>query len=122
MQRKVVIATPLSLFCLLKAVAYGWHQEAIAQNAQAISDVGKELYGRISILWGRLDKLRNGLVSAVDSFDATVGSIESRDSPSVRKFKELGATMGDEIEVPEKIGRDPRSLRVASIEIMTTTK
>jgi DNA recombination protein RmuC len=119
MQRKVVIATPVSLFSLLKAVAYGWQQEAIAHNAQAISDLGKELYGRISVLWGHLDNLRNGLVSAIDSFDATVGSIESRVLPSVRKFKELGATTEDEIDVLEKIGREPRALRLASIEIKT---
>jgi DNA recombination protein RmuC len=119
MQRKVVIATPVSLFCLLKAVAYGWQQEAIAKNAQAISDLGKELYGRISVLWGHLDNLRNGLVSAVDSFDATLGSLESRILPSVRKFKELGATTEDEIKVLEKIGREPRALGLASIEIKT---
>jgi DNA recombination protein RmuC len=120
MQRKVVIATPVSLFCLLKAVAYGWQQESIAKNAQAISELGKELYGRISVLWGHLDNLRNGLVSAIDSFDATVGSIESRVLPSVRKFKELGATTEDEIGVLEKIGREPRALRLASIEIKTS--
>jgi DNA recombination protein RmuC len=117
MQKKIVIATPVSLFCLLKAVAYGWQQEAIAQNAQAISDLGKELYGRIAVLWGHLDKLRNGLVSAVDGFDATIGSIESRVLPSVRRFKELGATTEDKIEVLEKIGREPRALRLTSIEI-----
>ena len=94
-------------------------QEAIAKNAQAISDLGKELYGRISVLWGHLDNLRNGLVSAVDSFDATVGSLESRILPSVRKFKELGATTEDEIKVLEKIGREPRALGLASIEIKT---
>jgi DNA recombination protein RmuC len=119
MQRKVVIATPVSLFCLLKAVAYGWQQEAIARNAQAISDLGKELYARISVLWGHLDKLRDGLVSAVDSFDATVGSLESRVLPSVRKFKELEATAEDEIDVLGKIGREPRTLRLASIEVET---
>ena len=117
MQKKIVIATPVSLFCLLKAVASGWQQEAIAKNAHAISDLGKELYNRIGVVWEHLDKLRDGLVLAVDSFDATLGSLESRVLPSVRKFKELGATTEDEIEVLGKIGREPRTLRLAAIEI-----
>ena len=119
MLRKIVIATPVSLFCLLKAVAYGWQQIAIVQNAQAISDLGKELYGRIAVLWGHLDNLRSGLVAAVASFDATIGSLESRILPSVRKFKELGATTQDEIDVLEKIGCEPRTLRLDSIELKT---
>ena len=122
MQRKIVIATPASLFCLLKAVAYGWQQEAIAQNAQAISALGKELYARISVLWEHLNDLRKGLVSAVDSFDATVGSLESRILPSVRKFKELGSTTESEIDVLERIGREPRAIRLASIEIKTASE
>jgi len=110
MQRKVVIATPVSLFCLLKAVAYGWQQEAIAKNAEAISDLGKELYDRIQSVWGHLDDLRKGLIRAIDGFDATVGSLESRVLPSARKFKELGATMDVEIEILEPIARPPRAL------------
>lgn len=120
MQRKVVIATPVSLFCLLKAVAYGWQQEAIAENAQAVSNLGRELYARLAVFCGHLDKLRNGLVSAVDSFDAAAGSMESRVLPSVRKFKELRATTDDEIDILDKIGREPRVLRLASIEIKTS--
>ena len=110
MQKKVVIATPVSLFCLLKAVAYGWQQEAIAKNAEAISDLGKELYDRIQSVWGHLDDLRKGLIRAIDGFDATVGSLESRVLPSARKFKELGATMDVEIEILEPIARPPRAL------------
>jgi DNA recombination protein RmuC len=94
--------------------------QAIAQNAQAISDLGKELYGRIAVLWGHLDKLRNGLVSTVDSFDATVGSLESRVLPSIRRFKELGVTTEAEVDVLGKISRKPRALQVDSIEIKTT--
>ena len=119
MGKKVVIATPVSLFCLLKSVAYGWQQDAIAENAQAISALGKELYGRIAILWGHLDNLRDSLVSSISAFDATVGSLESRVLPSVRRFKELGSTTEGEIEVLEKIGREPRALRLSAMEIKT---
>ena len=119
MQQKVVIATPVSLFCLLKAVAYGWQQEAIARNARAISELGKELYSRVAVMGSHLEHLRDSLVSAVDSFDAAVGSLESRILPSVRKFKEMGATTEDDIVALEKIGREPRTLRLSAIEIKT---
>jgi len=119
MGKKVVIATPVSLFCLLKSIAYGWQQDAIAENAQTISALGKELYGRIGILWGHLDDLRASLVSSINAFDATVGSLETRVLPSVRRFKALGSTTEGEIEVLEQIGREPRSVRVDTIEIRT---
>jgi DNA recombination protein RmuC len=110
MQRKVLIATPVSLFSLLKAVHYGWQQETIAKSAKAISDLGKELYDRIETFWSHLDKLRSGLTNAVDCFDAAVGSLEARVFPSVRKFKELGATTDPDIEILQKIGRQSRAL------------
>jgi DNA recombination protein RmuC len=114
MQKKVVIATPVSVFSLLKAVAYGWQQEAVAKNAQTISDLGKQLYDRIQIIWEHLDTLRDGLIRAVEAFDATVGSLESRILPSVRRFKELGATTDVEIDVMEPIARPPRALSARS--------
>jgi len=110
MQKKVVIATPVSLFCLLKSVAYGWQQEAIAKNAEAISDLGKDLYDRVQSLWNHLDDLRKGLIRAIEAFDATVGSLESRVFPGVRKFKDLGATTGANIELMQPIARPPRAL------------
>lgn len=110
MAKKVVIATPVSLFCLLKSVAYGWQQEDIAKNAKVISDLGKELYGRIQTLSGHVNDLRDGLIHAVDAFDSVVGSLESRVLPGARKFKELGATTGADIDMIEPIARPPRAL------------
>ena len=122
MQKRIVVSTPVSLYCMLKAVVYGWQQDDIAKNAQAISALGKELYSRIAILSDRLQDLRGSLVSAVDAFDATVGSLESRVLPSARKFKELGATTEEEIEALEKIGREPRAVRVAALAIQAAQK
>ena len=114
MLKNIVIASPVSLFSLLKAVAYGWQQDAIAKNAQAISDVGKDLYARIQTLWGHLDELRTGLIRSLDAFDKTVGSLESRILPSVRKFKDLRATADADIETLEPIARAPRALSAAA--------
>ena len=110
MAKKVVIATPVSLFCLLKSVALGWQQEDIAKNARVISDLGKDLYARIRTLWSHVNDLREGLIDAVDAFDSVVGSLESRVLPGARKFKELGATTGPDIEMIEQIARPPRAL------------
>ena len=113
MQKKILLATPVSLFSLLKAVAHGWQQESIAKNAQAISNLGKQLYDQIQTLWQHLDNLRSGLVKALKGFDATVASLESRLLPTVRKFKQLGATADAEIPALEPIATVPRLVKAA---------
>lgn len=119
MQKKVVIATPPSLFCLLKAVFYGWQQESIAENAQTIRDLGQLLYERIQVFSGHLSELRKGLVKATKGFDDAVGSLDLRVIPAARKFKELGAATGAELEDIELIAHEPRALSISTIEVKT---
>jgi DNA recombination protein RmuC len=97
MEKKVVLASPTNLIALLRAVAYGWRQEQIAENAQEISDIGRELYDRMLKFLVHLDDLRGGLEHANDSFNSAVGSFEGRVLPSVRKLKEKG---GHAAEIP----------------------
>ncbi|MDH3872141.1 MAG: DNA recombination protein RmuC [Gammaproteobacteria bacterium] len=86
----VILATPTSLVALLRAIAYGWRQEALAENAELIRVVGTELYLRLATFAEHLAKLGRSLDSSVDAFNKAVGSFDSRVLPGARKFTELG--------------------------------
>lgn len=109
LQQKVLLVTPVTLLALLKAVAYGWQQVEIAQNAQHIADLGKELHSRLSKFTEHLQKTGSGLDSAVKSYNEAVGSLENRVLPSARKFKELGVVAA-ELPPPALIERQARQL------------
>jgi DNA recombination protein RmuC len=88
---RVLIATPTTLVSLLWAVERGWRQEKLAENARAISDQGRELFKRMTDMAGHLANVGDGLRKAVDSYNRSVGSLETRVFPAARRLKELGA-------------------------------
>lgn len=112
-RQDVIIATPSSLVALLKAVAYGWRQTALAQNAQTIRDLGADLYKRLNVFTSHLSKLSRNLNGSVEAFNAAMGSLERQVLPGARKFTELGIRPDkelDSIDPIEALARTPQAI------------
>ncbi len=110
-RQNVIIATPSSFVALLKTVAYGWRQTALAKNAETIRTLAEDLYKRLAVFTGHLSRLGRNLGLSVDAFNSAVGSLERQVLPGARKFTELGVRPEKEIESIEpidKLARDPQ--------------
>jgi DNA recombination protein RmuC len=99
---RVIIVGPSSLLALAKSISYGWRQEEVAKNAEAIAEIGGQLYARLATMSGRLESLGNSLEKSVRSYNELVSTVESRVFPSARRFRDLGAgDAGAEIALVE---------------------
>jgi DNA recombination protein RmuC len=110
LSQSVIIATPSTLIALLKAVAYGWRQSAVAHNAALIRDLGQELYRRLGTFNGHLGTMGKRLGAAVEAYNAAVGSLERNVMPQARRFNELGVTSQEPAEAIEPISHLVRNL------------
>jgi DNA recombination protein RmuC len=111
MAEKVILATPTSFIALLRAVAYGWRQQALAENAEKIRVVGEELYGRLGTFSDYMSKLGRSLDSSVGHFNKAVGSFDARILPSARKFTEMGIHAKKELEEPAPLEKSVRRMQ-----------
>jgi DNA recombination protein RmuC len=116
LDQHVILASPTTLIALLRAVAYGWQQQAMEENARKISDLGRNLYESIRALGGHFDTLGARLKSSLDAYNQAVGSLEGNVLVKARRFKELqAANGGEEIKTLEAVDRVPRMLQAPEL-------
>lgn len=110
LSRQIILATPTSFVALLKAVAYGWRQLALADNASDIRELAEDLYSRLSTFVGHMNKLGRQLGSSVENYNRAVGSLERNVLPGARKFVELGVQAKKKMEKLETLDPVPRTM------------
>jgi DNA recombination protein RmuC len=115
-EKRVIPASPTTLIALLRAVAYGWQQEAVARDAQQIADQGRKLYDAVGKLAEHFDRLGGRLRGSIEAYNEAIGSLEGNVLVKARKFKELQAANGvEEIRTLEPIDRVPRMLQAVEL-------
>ncbi len=114
MERRVVIATPMTLVATLRTVAYAWRQDALAANAQQVLDLGRELHSRLATLGGHVGRLGRQLDGAVRAYNESVSSLESRVLVSARRLAELKVTDAD-LAVPAQLDRAARQVQAPEL-------
>jgi DNA recombination protein RmuC len=121
--RKVILATPTTLIALLKTVAYGWRQEALANDARQIAELGRDLYDRLATMAAHWSRMGKGLSTAMGAYNDAVGSLESRVLPAARKFRDLKvAAEGKEIDIVAQLETVPRSIVVEEMASLPLSK
>ncbi len=118
MAQRVLIATPTTLLAMLYSVAYGWQQERVAESAQEVSELGRELYGRLVKLSTLLGNLGTRLNRAVSAYNETIGSYEARVLPSARRFADHGAVSeGSDLPELEPVTVSARTVQDAALQL-----
>ena len=116
MARRVLIATPTTLLAMLRAIAYGWQQERVAESAQAISDLGRDLHGRLVKLSSLLGTLGSRLNSTVRAYNEAVGSYVARVLPAARRFEDHGSVAaGRDLPELEQVTVSARSVHAPEL-------
>jgi DNA recombination protein RmuC len=115
-QKRVILATPTTLIALLRTVVYAWRQEALADNARRIADLGKDLYERLQVMGGHFASMGGGLKRALTAYNDAVGSLESRVLPAARRFRDLNVgSEAKEIEVLAPVDTLPREVQAEEL-------
>lgn len=109
--RRVMVTSPITLIALLRAVAYGWNQKSLADSARQISEAGKTLYQRLTVMAGHFEDLGKRLSGSVESYNRAVGSMEQSVFPVARKLPELDRSLAaDDLPDLQQVEKVPRQL------------
>lgn len=111
MSQNIILATPTNFIALLRAVSYGWKQQALAENALEVRELGETIYKRLATFSSHLEKLGKSLNSSVDHFNKSVGSLERQVMPSGRKFVEMGIRAKTELSELQPIEKQVREVQ-----------
>lgn len=117
LEMRVILATPATLMALLRAVAFGWQQSVLTENARKIRDVGTELHKRLTVFTAHVEKLGKNVEASVDTYNKLLGSLERSVMPGARKLAELGITSGRELAETEPLEGSPRVPVQAEIDL-----
>jgi len=116
LSKKVILSTPTSFVALLRAVAYGWRQETMAENAEQIRILGEEMYGRLATFTENLSKVGKSLGQSVDNYNKTVATFSARILPSAKRFQEMGVQTKKEVNEIEPLDKTTRTLELETTE------
>ena len=116
LDRKVLLATPTTLISVLKGISYGWRQQLLAENAELIRKVALEFYDRVQVLHGYWEDTGRSLEKAVEAYNRSIASWESRLLPSLRRVRELGVVAGQEPAAPDPIALAPHTAKSAGLD------
>ena len=111
MSQNIILAPPTNFIALLRAVSYGWKQQALAENAEIIRELGETLYKRLATFGNHLSKLGNSLGQSVNHFNSAVGSLERQVLPGARKFIEMGISTKSQITDLPPLEQQPRQVQ-----------
>ena len=114
-KHRVLIATPGLLLAFLRTVARAWQEQSMQENARQIADAGREMYERLRTYLGHVGKMGRGLEQAVTSYNAGIGSLEGRVLPQARRFEEMAAAAGKQIDAPTHVESVVRTVAVPGV-------
>ncbi len=115
LKQKVILATPTSLVALLRAIAFGWNQQSITDNAEKIRDLGEDLYKRLCTFTGHMNKVGKSLDNSLEHYNKAVGSFERQVLSGARKFTEMGISANKKLESLEPIEKLARTLEEPAV-------
>ncbi|HSU61888.1 MAG TPA: DNA recombination protein RmuC [Bryobacteraceae bacterium] len=121
-ERRVLIATPMTLITLLLTVAHGWREQATVENLEKIRSTGQELYGRLLTMSHHFSKLGDAVEKTVQAYNQTVGSLERNVLPSARKFKDLRPANAEQLEEVTELDIAPRALDSSKWKVLEAAK